>query len=85
MKKQFKHILVGSLFLLLPFTHLHAEEGDSGISFFSENKTTDTNPPGHSTDDDPEDTSPIDNYLPILFIASIAIAIKYQKEILPKK
>ena len=45
MKKQFKHILVGSLFLLLPFTHLHAEEGDSGISFFSENKTTDTNPP----------------------------------------
>ncbi|HCC94591.1 MAG TPA: hypothetical protein DEQ26_09730 [Flavobacteriaceae bacterium] len=84
MKKQIKHILVGSLFLFLPFTNLHAQEGDSGISFFSENKTTDTNPPGHDSGDDPEGSVPIDDYLPILFITSIAIVIKYQKEILKK-
>lgn len=70
MKKQLNNILVGSLFLILPFTYLHADDGRSDVSFFSENNVTTTNPGGHDSGDDPVDAAPIDSYTVILLLVA---------------
>ncbi|MDM1063851.1 hypothetical protein HXZ62_14985 [Empedobacter falsenii] len=72
MKKQLKNILCGSLFLLLPFTNLHAEDGGSGVDFFSE-KTANTNPGGHDPGDDPVDGAPINSYTIVLLFTAVVI------------
>ena len=73
MKKKLKQILCGSLLLLLPLSNLHAENGDSGVSFFSENNTTNTNPGGHDPGDDPV-SAPIDSYTIFLLLTAVFVA-----------
>ena len=73
MKKQFKYILVGSLFLFFPFSNLYAADNESDISFFSENNNT--NPGGHDPGDDPVDGAPIDSN--IIVLIAIAVIVGY--------
>ncbi|GEM_PF-4634413 len=76
-----KIISVLVVFGFLISTNLQAQ------SFFenSERGQEASDPGGHGTDEDPpENPAPIDDYLPILFVASIAIAVKYRKRILTK-
>lgn len=72
MKKQLKNILCGSLFLILPLSNLHAEDGESGVTFFSEN-TANTSPGGHDSGDDPVDTAPIDLYTTVLLFTAAVV------------
>lgn len=73
MNTQIKNILLGILFSIFSISNLFASENQSDASFFSE-RSTNTDPGGHDSGDDPVGTAPIDTYLIVLIILGIVTA-----------